>query len=88
MMCNLVHCSVVAHVLQEPREGLQWNDSFSLQACFCVTVSTVLKKSVPGERVLLQLSWALHLLETLVYQPDSHELHLEDAAAKHILFTI
>lgn len=51
MMCNLVHCSVVAHVLQEPREGLQWNDSFSLQACFSVMVSTVLKKSVPGERV-------------------------------------
>lgn len=54
-----------------------------------MTVSTVFKKLVPGERA----STANHLDTTPVggsclSAKFTHQLHLEDAATKHILFTI
>lgn len=91
MMCNLVHSSVLAHVLQQPREssqwGLQWNDSFSLQAFFLWQFLQCLRNQSLVGGFPLQLSWALHMLGTLSAKLTL-ELHLEDAATKHILLII
>lgn len=57
-----------------------------------MTVSRVLKKSVPGERVSsatqLRKMGPTPIGDSCLSARFTHECQLEDAATKHILFTI